>query len=101
MSWKITALRGRAKTEPNARPKTIHTSARAPQGSRVLRARKTLRNVPPTNPAYTGNASTRMDRMRKYTLRSIVLENVFLFGTIIVLKCLFRGGYCRELINGR
>jgi hypothetical protein len=78
VSWKIIALRDRARTEQNALLKTILTNARAPQGSRAQRALKTLRNVQQPNPACTDNASTHMDRMRKYTIiimYYIVLEN--------------------------
>lgn len=80
MSWKTIALRVRAKTEQNALLKMILTNARAPQGSRAQRAPKTSRNVQQPNPACTDNASTHMDRMRKYIyiviiMYYIVLEN--------------------------
>lgn len=78
MSWKIIALRDRARTEQNVPLKTILTSVRAPQGSRAQHVPKTLRNVQRPNPACTDNASTHMDRMRKYIviiIYYIVLEN--------------------------
>lgn len=52
-SWRTIALRDRARTEPNALPKTIRTNVRALRGSRAPRAPKTSRNVRPPNPAYT------------------------------------------------
>lgn len=66
MSWRTIALRDRARTEQNAPLKTILTSALAPQGSRAQHVPKTSRNVQQPNPACMDNASTHMDRMRKY-----------------------------------
>lgn len=58
-------LRDRVRTGPSALPETILMSARAPRGSRASRAPKTSRNVRPPHPAYTDDASTRTDHMRK------------------------------------
>lgn len=66
MSWRTIALQDRVRTEQNAPLKTILTSALVPQGSRAQRVPKTSRNVQQPNPACTDNASTHMDRMRKY-----------------------------------
>jgi len=65
-NWRIIVLRDRARTEPNALPKMIRTNALVLLDSRGPRAPKTSRNVRPPRPAYTGNASTHMDRTRAF-----------------------------------
>lgn len=88
MSWRTIALRDRARTEQNAPLKMILTSVRAPQGSRAQHVQKTSRNVQQPNPVCTDNASTHMDRMRKYIVIimyfNIVLENKLLFMSVMV-----------------
>lgn len=73
--------------EPNALLKTILTSARVPQGSLVLRAPKTLRNVQPTNPAYTENASTHMGHMRKYCNHVLLFSKMCFYLVIWYTSC--------------